>query len=121
MVEPEVMANAPAASATLRSAEANAAARQSYFANRAAAMQAQQEAQQKSDAAYMASEQDRLLGRRQGFPWPLSALFAAVQGVLQRIKAALFVVPAFATAMRLKALKQVIYCGHMGYPASAPA
>jgi hypothetical protein len=64
------------------------------------------QAQQARHDAYMASEQGQQLGRRQGFPWPLSALAAAVQGGLQAIRSALALIPAVAASMRLKSLKQ---------------
>lgn len=113
-IELESSAGMPA---TVRSAEANAAARESYFADRAAAMQAQQARHD----AYMASEQGQRLGRRRGFPWPLSAAVAAIQGVLQAVKAALALIPAVAASMRLKSLKQVLKRQAQAGLTSAPA
>jgi hypothetical protein len=103
-VQSQDVAHSPAAAAALRSPAANAAARASYFADREAAMQAQQARHD----TYMASEEGQRLGWRQGFPWPLSAVVAAIQGVLQAIKAVLALIPAVAASMRLKSLKQVL-------------
>lgn len=51
--------------------------------------------------------QQQQQGRRQGLPQPLAALWAAIAGVLSRIRTALALIPAVARRLRLEALKKV--------------